>query len=240
MVEHYAPQIAQAIKDGYRQQELMAAIHREQDARKAPITDLNINFNITPLKTIVTKMYADGWTSGVKAASESSGINVVANDLASNYVAGVDWNNWQPGDIVAANVARDGGLAELMNQADASIGGIGPTTTNRIGNLIADALEAGNDPYSILGDINDLLNDPARAETIALTELARAQNAAQADQLQEMGFDTFDWQAYDGACFECIDQEVANPHNWNDQQPPAHPRCRCSITGHVNGSDFAT
>jgi len=147
------------------------------------------------------------------------------------YANDIDWSSWVPGDAEAALKAADGGLRAMLDASDVTIKNIGQATIDRIGNLIAAGLDAGDSNGTISSAINDLLDDPARADLIATTETARAMNESQADQYQTLGFSQFDWIAYDGACEICQDAEDSNPHEWGDDVPPGHPNCRCGIVG---------
>jgi SPP1 gp7 family putative phage head morphogenesis protein len=79
----------------------------------------------------------------------------------------------------------------------------------------------------ISASINSIINDPARADMIAITETNRAYNAATIDSYQAAGVTTWTWQAYEGACDICLSQE--GEHVMGDPYPPAHPLCRCTV-----------
>ena len=119
----------------------------------------------------------------------------------------------------------------MLDSANVTIKGIGDTTTDRIGNAIAQGLAAGDPIATVTSGITDIIGNPDRAFTIAQTETSRAMVSSQASEYAALGFSQFEWLAYDGACDECLDQEDANPHDLGDDQPPGHPNCRCSIVG---------
>jgi len=119
----------------------------------------------------------------------------------------------------------------MLESANVTIQGIGDTTTDRIGNVIAQGLADGSPVATITAGIGDYIGNPDRAFTIAQTETSRAMISSQASEYAALGFAQFEWLAYDGACDECLDQEDANPHDLGDDQPPGHPSCRCSIVG---------
>ena len=142
-----------------------------------------------------------------------------------------DWASWTPGDIGARDLTIDGGLRAMLDSADVTIKGIGDTTIDRIGNVIAQGLADGSPVATITAGIGDYIGNPDRAFTIAQTETSRAMISSQTSEYQALGFAQFEWLSYDGACEECMDQEDANPHDFGDDQPPGHPNCRCSIVG---------
>jgi SPP1 gp7 family putative phage head morphogenesis protein len=127
-------------------------------------------------------------------------------------------------------VLKDGGLADLLAARDIWIKGIGETTVNAIGNRIAQGLAIGEGVPSISAGIRDYLGNSDRADMIATTEVARAQNEGQSQELQGQGFGGWEWMAYDGACDECMDND-GQTFTWDDPVPPAHPNCRCAIIG---------
>ena len=99
-----------------------------------------------------------------------------------------------------------------------------------LGNRIAEGIANGESVLSIDSNIQQYLGDAYRADLVANTEVARAQNEGQSQELQGMGFTRWTWMAYDGACEECMGKNDIE-FTWNDETPPAHPNCRCSITG---------
>ena len=189
------------------------------------------------MQSVLRSITADGYLSGIKAAGDSHpDIGIQQIGPTSTLSSGIDWDTWKPGDTEAALKTADGGLKDLLDQVNLTIRGIDDTTMNRLGNILSDGLAAGNGPDDIARDMRDYVGDPARAEMIATTEANRAQTDATSDQLQEMGFNQFDWLAYDGACEECLDLEDNNPWDMDSDQPPDHPNCRCSIVGSVEAT----
>lgn len=185
----------------------------------------------SPLEDVLQRIYTDSWVAGTRIAADQADKGVAGAGDLPQMAAGIDWSTWKPGDTDAAMKAADGGLRQLLDDASSTVKGIGDTTIDRIGNAIADGLAAGDPINTVASNITDFLGDPARSFLIAQTETSRAMIAAQSDQYQALGFATFDWLSYDGACQACQDQEDANPHNFSDEQPPGHPSCRCSIVG---------
>jgi hypothetical protein len=78
----------------------------------------------------------------------------------------------------------------------------------------------------------------SRALTIAATEIARAQSLGTMDVWKKLGnVKTTQWTvSADGPCDECLKNSEADPvplgdpYPSGDIAPPAHPRCKCSLT----------
>lgn len=192
----------------------------------------NIAYDPAPLTDVFRKVYADAYASGIHVAAQSAGRSIATQaGGVAQYASSIDWTKWKPGDPEAALQVANGGLTDLLNAAGQTIDGIYGTTETRLGNIIGDGLAAGDSTSSIAAAMSDLINNPDRAQMIADTETNRAQTAAQAEQLDALGFSQFEWMAYDGACEECQGQEDSNPHDIGDEMPPGHPSCRCSIVG---------
>ena len=191
---------------------------------------MNIRFDVGPLNSVFEKIYASSYITGIRAAQAGNPDQPATNTPAGQYASSIDWSTWKPGDPVAASVLKDGGLADLLNSRDIWIQGISDTTVNSIGNKIAEGLANGAGVPEISSSISQYLGSSSRADLIATTEVARAQNEGQSQELQGMGFGQWEWMAYDGACDDCMGRDGVI-FDWGDPRPPEHPNCRCSITG---------
>ena len=118
-------------------------------------------------------------------------------------------------------------LQSILTQADADAQSIQGTTLSRIVDAITNGMASNASQSEISASINSLINDPARADMIAITETNRAYNAATIDTYQAAGVMTWTWEAYEGACDICLSQE--GEHVMGDPYPPAHPLCRCTV-----------
>ena len=118
-------------------------------------------------------------------------------------------------------------LQSILTQADADAQAIQGTTLSRIVDAITNGMASKSSQQEISASINSIINDPARADMIAITETNRAYNAATIDSYQAAGVTTWTWQAYEGACEICLSQE--GEHIMGDPYPPAHPLCRCTV-----------
>ena len=118
-------------------------------------------------------------------------------------------------------------LQSILTQADADAKAIQGTTLSRIVDAITNGMASKASQSEISASINSIINDPARADMIAITETNRAYNAATIDTYQAAGVMTWTWEAYEGACDICLSQE--GEHVMGDPYPPAHPLCRCTV-----------
>jgi SPP1 gp7 family putative phage head morphogenesis protein len=187
----------------------------------------NVDPNSSALTDAFKKLYGDAGMSGTKHAMDEMGGAAKLGSGMSGLVGGMDWSKWKPGNPVAAEKVAGKDLNELMRNAGVTVRGIEQTTLNRMGDVIAQGLEAGSTYQEISGNISTMLDNPARADIIAITETNRAFNASAIDEYKASGMEGWEWLAYAGACDICGDEE--GPHDFGDDYPPAHPSCRCAV-----------
>jgi len=138
------------------------------------------------------------------------------------------WDEWVPGNIAAAELLSDGGLAKLLARSNETIDGITGTTLDRLGNLLGEGVSRGDSVASIARTLGDIVEDPDRAYTIASTEGARAVSAASMDGFHWAGIKQVDWLDSPGACPECAAYAAKGPYVLaHAPMQPAHPECRC-------------
>ena len=138
---------------------------------------------------MLRQLYVDAWLAGMHTAREQ--VVTKAPQATSDAVSATDWASWTPGDITARDLTIDGGLREMLDSADVTIKGIGDTTIDRIGNVIAEGLGEGSPLATITAGIGDYISNPDRAFTIAQTETSRAMVSSQASEYQTLGFAQF-------------------------------------------------
>lgn len=183
----------------------------------------------TELEDVIRGLWADAWAAGSHAAAvqlDAAGVGGVFDGA----VVG-DWDAWTPGDPEAAALLRDGGLANLLDQAGVTVRGISGTSLDRLGNLIADAVAAGDSVDGLAGRLAGVLaGDTNRAVMIAHTETARAITDATLQTYRANGVRQWNWITTSGACVRCLEQEATSPHGLGDPAPPGHPLCRCAAS----------
>jgi 8-oxo-dGTP pyrophosphatase MutT (NUDIX family) len=184
------------------------------------------------LEQVVRDIRTEGYLAGIHAGMVQVGPHAMTlSGSAGEAAVAIDWDNWAPGNSLAAVKTVDGGLAELLDNASITVQGIADTTLDAIGNSIASGLDSGLSVDEISRDLSDFIDDPLRAERIAHTETTRAVMGASQDVWKTNGVTTWDWLDSDGACTAiCVPMVEANPHSMDDPPPPGHPLCRCSGT----------
>ena len=139
-----------------------------------------------------------------------------------------------------AGVTDGANMKSLLAKRDVTLKGISDTTISRISNTIAIGMDRGSSASDISVAVDLIINDAPRASIIAVTESNRAYNASAVDTYVEAGVKEFDWLAYDDACDDCASQEDANPHDVNDDVPPDHPNCRCTVAAVIGEENPST
>lgn len=212
----------------------------------------NVRFNPAPLEAALRQIYGTGWTLGVDSARSHLAqrtFKKAAGPNLNDYV-GFDWNNWKPGNHPGEYLVRPpGGLRALLERRGQAISSIASTNYDRVGTILADALRGGDTAASvarefITSNIDRLAADPARALTIATTEMARAMMVASVDQYGEFGVEQVEWLGMDPCeeiCAPLDGQRVplGQAFDSGDTEPPAHPNCRCTLVPVVDdGADL--
>lgn len=117
--------------------------------------------------------------------------------------------------------------------------GINDTTRS----LIADAIEEGiSEALGVPGTARLIRATVAdmtrlRSEMIASTEINRAMSEAALRKMNRIGLDYKQWIVSTACCDVCAENQDASPLPVNDlfpsgdMYPPAHPNCRCAVSG---------
>lgn len=227
---------------------------------------VHIYVNGDKLNSALKLLYAESYTLGQEAATAAIAkviINkapVTLNQM--RQAMGQDWSKWKPGHQAAANLLKPpNGLQNLLNSRGVTIQGVNSTTLDRIGTLLAKALQQGSSPSEfapaiayLLGDatgaraqyledkwttdIDNVLSDSERALMIAETEMSRAMNVANREMYVDSGVELVEWLVSD-PCDYCQENADASPLSINDTfpsgdtEPPAHPNCVCDLSPYV-------
>ena len=197
--------------------------------------------HITPNKTALiaslTPIYADGWVLGTTAGGVM--INRSLNKAVTPANVGVvNWDTWTPGNQVAATLVKPaGGLQRLLDTRGLTIDGVSNTKLDRIGTVLGNALELGITPKQVSIMVDQVINDPQQALTIAQTEMSRAVVQAELTQYQESGVEMVEWLVAD-PCEECQVNLDASPisidADWPNGDAPVHPNCMCDIAPYIS------
>jgi len=183
------------------------------------------------IESALRVIYGDGFVLGKDMAME---------ELVGS--TGLDWSKWIPGNrAAAALLEKPAGLLGLLTNSEQVITGLNTTTYNRLGRILAESIGEGRTGRStakeILAQMGDVIDDPARALTIAVTETRRAVSTASMQAYAAAGVEQVSWLVAEGEglCDACRGNSEVSPIPFGDlfpsedTEPPAHPNCRCAI-----------
>lgn len=193
---------------------------------------VSITVDTTKLREALARLYADAWVLG-QAITEKELTDLKKKDKLDYQVLDVYNPNWSPGNRPAAELLRSpAGLQRLLSRIDSVSNEISRTTKKRIGTILGNALEAGLPPSSVSILIDQLLDDPVRALTIAQTEMSDAVVQASRELYLDSGVEMVEYLVAD-PCDECAENEKASPipigEDFPNGYPPVHPNCMCDI-----------
>ncbi|MFJ6540502.1 phage minor head protein [Streptomyces sp. NPDC091385] len=186
--------------------------------------------SLTQALLIIKEIQTDGYVIGERSAT-----SVLAGH------ATVDWSTWRPGDKDAARlVANNGGvngLQTLLDDAGIVIRNVAANRMNRLAKILSDSLARGDSADTLAISITHLMTDPAWAERVAVTEIARAVSTASMFTYQLNGVRQKSWLTAvdERVCPICLTNEAAGaiplsqPFPSGHRLPPGHPSCRCAL-----------
>ncbi|MFI8696755.1 phage minor head protein [Dietzia maris] len=113
------------------------------------------------------------------------------------------------------------------------VSGVTETTRGKIRTSIQQSLSRGEKTQQAMERIQQVINNPVRAEMIAQTESVNAWSQGQFNYAKETGAKRKIWEALAGACKQCAPLdgekvEIDEPFSSGVMLPAQHPRCRCS------------
>jgi hypothetical protein len=138
----------------------------------------------------------------------------------------------------AADYARDR-AAELVGSGDQSIA---QTTREKLRDVITESFEDETGIDDLLSGIESSgIFSPARALTIARTEVNRAELTGNLNTWDEMGnVEECDWIARPEACKECQDRADGGPYSLDEARDlldDTHPNCTCGLMPRLAAPD---
>ena len=198
---------------------------------------VHINPNKTALIASLTPIYADGWVLGTTAAKVM--INQrLTNAVSPANVGVVNWDTWTPGNQAAATLIKPpGALQGLLDARGITINGVTNTKLDRIGTVLGNALQLGIIFKQVSVMVDQVINDPQQALTIAQTEMSNAVVQAELAQYADSGVEMLEWLVAD-PCDECQENLDASPisidADWPNGDAPVHPNCMCDIAPYIS------
>jgi hypothetical protein len=206
---------------------------------------LHVIAKTLPLLSAIREAYAEAYALGTDAAVAAyahARLSKAATPSSDDLRASLqfDWSKWKPGNRAASLLlSPPSGLKGLLSGAGQTIKGMTDTSLNRVGTILGDALARGKGSDAaartlITDGINGMITSASRAQTIAVTEMARATQIAQMDNYKSFGVEYVEWVDID-ADDDCATNAEQGPipigetFDSGDTEPPAHPNCRCAI-----------
>ena len=201
-----------------------------QDARNW--TRIHVIPKKAALVASLTPIYADGWVLG-KTAGKVMINRSLKKAVEPVSVGVVNWDTWKPGNQAASALIKpEGGLQRLLDARNIVIDGVSNTKLDRIGTILGNALELGITPKQVSILVDQVINDPQQALTIAQTEMSNAVVQAELAQYRDSGVEMVEWLVAD-PCEECQVNLDASPigidEDWPNGDAPVHPNCMCDI-----------
>lgn len=206
---------------------------------------VNVIVNTRVVRDALARIYADGAILGEDLATYDIAramLRKAAPDRQRRAQAlAMNWNTWRPGNRAAALRLRPTSLLyALLNRGNAMADEITMTTVKRIGTILAEGLRQGVTPKRMSILIDQLVDDPTRALTIAQTETSYAVVEANLDLYRESGVEMVEYLVAD-PCELCSENLDASPisigEEWPNGNPPVHPNCMCDVAPYVVTSE---
>jgi SPP1 gp7 family putative phage head morphogenesis protein len=202
---------------------------------------LNVYLNDEPLRQTVMRAWAEAYVLGQVAADEWIKKTKEANKADDIEV---NWDNWKPGDKATALLLNPtkGFEAYLQSTGGASyFKKFNKETIVNLGTALSDSIAAGLDAESAAVMIGRHVASPSRALTIAITEQNRAMSFGSIQRYKEAGLQKMEWAVSD-PCDICAKNDgqvivIGQTFASGDQQPPAHPHCRCVLLPVIPGME---
>lgn len=223
---------AEELWRGYQETHPIATEHPALDRTRARAwAMLHIKFDNESLFQVLKKVWADGFVLGQASANEAIGKAKLAKKAPSGDI---NWDAWKPGNASASLLLKPTGAFQLiLDGAGITIKGLNKSSINDIGTALADSVSLGYSSKKASKLISSVISDPARALSIAITEQSRAINLATKERYTDAGLEEMEWITSD-PCPICIQNggqkvRIGQAFNSGDEEPPAHPNCRCAL-----------
>jgi len=202
---------------------------------------LNVYINDEPLRLAVTRAWQEAFILGEVAADEWLRKTREANKADDIEV---NWDTWKPGDVnTALNIKNFQKYLAKVN-ADSYFKTFNKETVINLGTALSDSIELGLDAESAAVMISKHVASPSRALTIAITEQNRAMSFSTIERYKDAGLAKMEWAVSD-PCDVCAKNDgqviqIGQSFASGDQQPPAHPHCRCVLLPVIPGMEEET
>ena len=225
IAERITNAVAAALGAGWSGADLLAAIIALEPRIETAPTQENVTHALNTL--------------GFEVAEQTALADVLTAPVDEAFSAGWEYAAQQrgaaPGLYDPEDALRLGALQSTLDRLHIELKGVSQTSVERIGDVLADAIAEGQPSSSAAREMEDVLHDPVRAQTIARTEIARAMEGALLAQAKAMGGVDKRWLDAPGACPVCQANTAEGvipldkPFEGGADAPPQHPMCRCAL-----------
>lgn len=203
---------------------------------------LNVGFNNDALHNAIMHSWAEAYVLGQDAAGEWIAKAEKAQKALDDGM--INWDTWKPGDRATALLVKPvGGFARYLEQSGGAsyFKKFDKETIEMLGTSLADAIEAGLDSEAAALLMKNHVGSAGRALTIAITEQNRAMSFSTIQRYKEADLQKMEWHVSD-PCPKCAQNsgqvvEIGGTFNSGNQQPPAHPHCRCVLLPVIPGME---
>jgi SPP1 gp7 family putative phage head morphogenesis protein len=221
------------VYEGYQETQPIKTDNLSRDRSRARSwAMLNVNLEMEAVYTALVRLWTEAYVMGQLAAREA--IQKTKELQKAGDTDYIDWDNWTPGDEVAAALVKPpGALQRLLNAGQSRIRGLEKETYNEIGSALGESIALGLSSRQAAKLIQDHVQSASRALTIAITETNRVASYAAMETYKEFGLEKHEWLPIN-PCDICAlnDGAVVNigsPFPSGVIQPPQHPNCRCAL-----------
>ena len=221
------------VYEGYQETQPIKTDNLARDRSRARSwAMLNVNLEMDAVYTALVRLWTEAFIMGQLAAREA--IQKAKELQKAGDTDYIDWDNWTPGDEVAAALVKPpGALERLLNAGQARIRGLERETYNEIGSALGESIALGLSSRQAARLIQTQVQSASRALTIAITETNRVASYAAMETYKEFGLEKHEWLPIN-PCDVCAlnDGAVVNigsPFPSGVIQPPQHPNCRCAL-----------
>lgn len=232
-----------SVFDRYQETHPEATDNKAQDRSRARAwLLLNVGFNNDALHNAIMHSWAEAYVLGQDAAGQWIAQAEKAQKALNDGM--INWDNWKPGDRATALLVKPvGGFQRYLEQSGGAsyFKKFDKETVEMLGTALADSIDAGLDSEAAALLMKDHVASPGRALTIAITEQNRAMSFSTIQRYKEAELQKMEWHTSD-PCDKCAMNagqviEIGGQFNSGNNQPPAHPHCRCVLLPVIPGME---
>lgn len=212
--------------------EQLATMRATWQAEAAASVDFDLWLNGTALNDLQVLQILDGHWNGQAAMFADNEIldaAGIAGDFNLHDPAMLDWLRGNAGAAITnINETTRRQLADALWSGFSGEDGIGSMDVRTLGKYVQGVMNAWDTGLAGMSR--------ARANLIAVTEVAKAETFGQMISFMQLGVKTKTWMTTVGACKICVGNQeqgsvpLMQPFPSGHLAPPGHPACRCALS----------